>query len=75
MILPDKHLPVHRTVLATGAVVLHHLREPQSVSGLWEEVRKTEQVKTFQQFTLGLSFLFLIGAVDLSNDLLVRTGP
>lgn len=72
MILPDKHLPTQRSLVALGAVVLDHLRQPRSVSALWESVRQTPGIGTFHHFTLTVTFLFTIGAVDLVDDLITR---
>lgn len=72
MILPDKHLSVERSLIALGAVVLEQLRQPRSVSALWEVVRETPGFATFHHFTLAVSFLYTIGAVEFTDDLLTR---
>ncbi len=72
MILPDKHLSVERSLVALGAVVLEQLRQPRSVSALWESVRQSPSIGTFHQFTLAVTFLFTIGAVIFADDLLCR---
>lgn len=75
MILPDKHLPSERSLVSLGAAVLEHLRQPRSVSALWESVRKTPGIGTFHHFTLVVTFLFTIGAVDIVDDLITRQSP
>jgi hypothetical protein len=75
MILPDKHLPTERSLIALGAVVLEQLRQPRSVSALWESVRQSPGIGTFHQFTLAVTFLFTIGAVIFVDDLLCRKTP
>jgi hypothetical protein len=72
MILPDKHLSTERSLVSLGAVVLGELRQPRSVSALWESVRQTPGIGTFHQFTLAVTFLFTIGAVSFVDDLLLR---
>ena len=39
MILPTKHLRPDRALLAVGADLLVSLREPMTVSRLWDDVR------------------------------------
>lgn len=75
MILPDKHLSTERSLVALGAVVLGELRQPRSVSALWERVRQSPGIGTFHQFTLAVTFLFTIGAVSFMDDLLCRKTP
>ena len=75
MILPDKHLSIERSLVSLGAVVLGELRQPRSVSALWESVRQTPGIGTFHQFTLAVTFLFTIGAVSFVDDLLLRKTP
>lgn len=75
MILPDKHLSVERSLVSLGATVLEHLRQPRSVSALWESVRQAPGMGTFHHFTLAVTLLFTIGAVGFTDDLLVRKMP
>lgn len=72
MILPDKHLPAERSLVSLGAVVLKQLRQPRSVSALWESVRHAPGIATFHHFTLAVAFLYTIGAVEFMDDLLTR---
>jgi hypothetical protein len=80
MILPSKHLPQDRALLTVGASILRHLSHPVTVSALWEEiprsasVHKTQSLR-FDTFVLTLDLLFLIGAVELRDGLLVRSAP
>ena len=55
MILPDKHLSVERWLVSLGATVLEHLRQPRSVSALWESARQTPGMGTFHHFTLAVT--------------------
>lgn len=68
MILPTKHIPAEQTLLGVGAVLLPHLREPRTVSALWENARESTVVGTFDRFILALDLLHLLGAVDLNQD-------
>jgi hypothetical protein len=78
MIFPSKHLSQDRALLTVGAVILRHLSNPVTVSALWEEVsrptrgQKAAAPPRFDAFVLALDLLFLIGAIELRDGLLVR---
>jgi ABC-3C biological conflict system middle component len=72
MILPTKHLQVDQSLLAVGADILSGLPRPRTVTSLWEEIKRDSQIVTFERFTLALSFLYAVGAVDVQDDMLRR---
>jgi hypothetical protein len=72
MILPTKHVEVGRSLLGVGASILNRLQKPRSVTALWEELQQVPEVGTFERFTLGLDLLYAIGAVQLTDDGLLR---
>jgi hypothetical protein len=75
MILPSKHIPLERSLLAIGGEVVRTLDRPQTVSSLWETFRmsKARSHVSYEWFVLSLDFLYLCGAVDFQNGLLRRT--
>jgi hypothetical protein len=72
MILPTKHIPQNEALIGVGATMLAHLREPMTVSGLWECLRTESNVGTFERFVLASNLLYLIGAIDIKDGLIVR---
>ncbi len=78
MILPSKHLSQDRALLTIGAAILRHLVCPVTVSALWEQMpraaigEKTSPPLSYDGFVLALDLLFLIGAIELREGLLVR---
>lgn len=74
MILPTKHIPVQHALIGVGALVLGHLQRPVTISALWERVRREEAVSTFDRFVLALDLLFLLGAIELRDGLVLRSG-
>lgn len=72
MILPTKHVQPERSLLNQGAFLLSRLSQPQTVNALWSAARETSGVRSFDQFCLGLSFLFSIGLVRIEDSLVVR---
>ena len=80
MILPTKRLPQDRALLAIGADVLIALRRPQTVSKVWDEMKKRRSARkeaaplSFDWFVLSLAFLFAINAIELRNGRLHKAG-
>ena len=70
MILPTKHLELDRSLLAIGGRILNVLPRPRTVTSIWEEVRRHEEGLTFESFTLALTFLYTVGAVELTDELI-----
>ena len=80
MILPSKHLRPDRALIAIGAELLGRLREPMTVSRLWDELRASRGAGTepapinYDWFVLALDLLFMIDAVELDRGLIRKTG-
>jgi hypothetical protein len=72
MILPTKHISENEAILGVGATILGHLDSPITVSGLWERTKVESNVGTFERFVLAADLLFIIGAIELRDGLLVR---
>ena len=79
MILPTKHLRPDRALLAVGGDLLVSLREPTTVSRLWDDVRSKRgdigepAPINYDWFILALDLLFMINAVELDRGLLRKT--
>lgn len=81
MILPTKHIRPDRALLSIGGELLAELREPATVSRLWDQVRaargKTPAAApiNYDWFVLALDLLFAVGAVELDRGLVRKTSP
>lgn len=73
MILPTKHLPQERALLAVGADILRLLGEPKTVSRLWDQLKKARTSQpvssalTYDWFVLGIDLLFAVEAIDIER--------
>ena len=80
MILPTKHIRPDRALFAVGADVLGCLREPMTVSRLWDEIRSARADRTvsapisYDWFVLALDLLFMVKAVQFVRGLLQKAG-
>lgn len=68
MILPTKHLPTERSLIAIGADIVKLLDEPKSVSTLWLEFQELNERQnrrlTFDWFTLGIAMLYALDGLE-----------
>ena len=73
MILPSKHISQEQALLGVGAVLLKEIKQPQTITSLWEKVRSHQAIGTFERFILALDMLHITGVISLANGLLERT--
>ena len=72
MILPSKHISEQQSLVGVGSLLLRTIDKPHTVTSLWERVRDEATVGTFERFVLALDMLYVVGAVNLENGLIVR---
>jgi hypothetical protein len=81
MILPTKHIRPNRALLSVGGDLLSCLREPLTVSRLWDEVRAARGGSpeaapiNYDWFILSLDLLCMLGAVELDRGLIRKATP
>jgi hypothetical protein len=71
-VLPNKHVPLRSSILGLGAIILRKLQEPSSVSNLWERCRSIDEVASFERFTITLTFLHTLGAINYRDGVIMR---
>ena len=74
MILPTKHINPLDSLLGVGALILERLKTTKTVTQLWDEMRDSPQVVTFERLVLGLDLLYLMGLVELDGGVIRRAG-
>lgn len=72
MILPTKHIKLENCLLNLGAVLMNNITGKQTVTLLWDRTKDLHEVKTFETFTLGLDFLYILGLIDFDEGIIVR---
>lgn len=74
MIFPNKTTKLSYSLLGGGSFILQELKNPQTVSSLWEKVKiKYKEIKNFEKFILTLDFLYILGMIEFENGLLRRS--
>ncbi|MCX6925080.1 MAG: hypothetical protein NT154_17985 [Verrucomicrobia bacterium] len=74
MILPTKHINPLDSLLGVGALILERLKTTKTVTQLWDEMRDSPQVVTFERLVLGLDLLYMMGLVELDGGVIRRAG-
>lgn len=77
MLLPTKGVSSDRALITVGAEILDELRDPLSVSALWERFNDRDRLGsrrriTFDWFTLALAALYTMKLIDTSADGFIR---
>ena len=72
MIFPKKHLKIHESLLAMGAVILILLSEPLDLEDLWRKIQTPSIIKklsyyTFDKVVLALVFLRMLNLIDIDD--------
>ena len=71
MILPNKHIYLEQSMIVIGAKILKYIStNGKNVSELWQIVKENNELKSFDQYTLGLSFLFMIGIISYNENII-----
>lgn len=75
MILPSKHMPEDRSLLAVGARILGQIGDDSTVSSVWDQMRvhnsaaiSEDDRLSFDWFILALDFLFIAGLIELKES-------
>jgi hypothetical protein len=73
MMLPTPGPGPDHALLTLGAQILQLLREPATVSRLWDQMRAAaEPCPPFERFVLAMDLLYMLGLVDMANGRVVR---
>lgn len=75
MIMPTKHIPAEQSLLGAGAVVFSELSQPRTVTALWEAVRESGSVGTFERFVLAVTMLYTLRMVRFEAGVIIRGAP
>ena len=72
MILPNKNIYLRHSLLGLGALLLEKFHKGDSVSSLWERVRKNTEINTFEKYILSLDLLYMLQAITIKDGILIK---
>lgn len=68
--LPNKYVPVTHSLLGVCAHVADSLKPNDTVSTLWDRVRRDERIRTYDRYAEALALLFAGGLLSLEGGVL-----
>lgn len=68
--LPDKTIKTSYSLLGIGALMLQKASAAETVSSLWEKVKKEETINSYEKYIKGLVLLYTIGAITYERGIL-----
>ena len=72
MIIPDKNIKLSYSLLGIGSILLTNLSRAKTVSTIWENVKKYDEVNNFEKFVLAMDLLFSLNLITFDNGLIRR---
>ena len=72
MILPNKNIYLRNSLLGLGALLLERSRDGDTVSSLWERVRKETEINTFEKYILSLDLLFMLKSIEVKDGIFLK---
>ncbi|WP_369827265.1 ABC-three component system middle component 6 [Cryobacterium sp. N19] len=70
LLLPDKYVHERQSLIGQAGILLANRSIDQTVSELWHTSSKGDDDLTFGRFEAALSFLFILGAVNMNHGIL-----
>ena len=71
-ILPSKTIREDFSLLGVGAILLKNLSTSDTISSVWERVKGTKQINTYEKYISGLSLLYMLGAIEYNNGIIIK---
>ena len=72
MIIPNKTIRLQNSLLGMGAQILSELHASETVSSLWEKIKKSKEINSFEKFILTLDFLFILNLINFEDGVLLK---
>jgi len=72
MIVPNKNIRLQNSLLGMGAQILPQLNITQTVSSLWEKMKSSKEINSYDKFVLTLDFLFMLNLIELKDSIIQK---
>lgn len=70
-IVPTKYVQARHSILGLAADIAHSRTASRTVSAAWNDAQKRDPDLPYERFLLALDLLYMGGAIDLRDGLLV----
>lgn len=68
--LPDKTIRMSYSLIGVGALLLQKASAIETVSSLWEKVKKEDTINSYEKYIRGLVFLYAISAISYDHGII-----
>ena len=72
MIIPNKNIRLRNSLLGMGTQILSELYTSETVSSLWEKIKKSKEINSFEKFILTLDFLFIMNLIKFEDGVILK---
>jgi len=72
MIIPNKNIRLQNSLLGMGTIILDILSNPNTVSSLWEKVKQSSEINSFEKYILTLDFLYMLDLILIEDGIIQR---
>ena len=69
--LPNKYVPVEFSLLGVSSFLMDHLLPNDTVSSLWDRVRLSPIIRSFDRFADGLTLLYSAKLINFDRGVIV----
>ena len=72
MIVPNKNIRLQNSLLGMGAQILPQLYTTQTVSSLWEKMKSSKEINSYDKFVLTMDLLFMLNLIELKDGIIQK---
>lgn len=80
MILPNKHLKIHESLIFLSGLIIKELKTPKSVEEIWQTINKMNNKKnkkyntiySFDKVIKAIDLLYILNLIDIGEDELLE---
>ena len=72
MIVPNKNIRLQNSLLGMGAQILPQLNTTQTFSSLWERMKSSKEINSYDKFVLTLDLLYMLNLIELKDGIIQK---
>jgi hypothetical protein len=70
--LPSKYVPVEFSILGIAARLIEEMGPSETISSLWDRVKGSAEIRTFDRFAEALTVLFAARLISMDKGVVRR---
>ncbi len=76
MILPNKHLKIHESLIFLSGLIINDLTIPSTIENIWKKIeqlnkkhsKKYNTIYTFEKVLKAIDLLYILGLIEMKDD-------